>query len=230
MFYGVCLNFSRICYADSCFLTSVSATCDFFGRYSLQEEGNHSMICCLWKCSCFCRWQGKADVSGKQDLFLLCYSYFRKYYLFISGNPRMPHLLCGIRFARNNISCKISWYSWKNRQVLAGCFSLVVPKGFRKALWLHQFVALSLPVLFAFTVSQESISSWVTLSYLSQRGTIAYCPLYECYAVMLNVSHSWTWIPCWEVMLLNPNLSLFLLFILISLSVSFYTFPQALWC
>lgn len=123
-------------------------------------------------------------------------------YLVIQEYP----ILSGTRFARNSISCKITWYSWKNRQVMAHYFSFALPRCFIRPFWLHQFDA--------FNTSQSCFHlmflrywCYVRWYYLCQHGTIAHCQLYDCYVLSLNVFQRWTHF--WEVTLLNLSIRLF---------------------
>lgn len=100
-------------------------------------------------------------------------------------------ILSGTRFARNSISCRITWYSWKNRQAMAHYISFAVPGWFIRPLWLHQFDT--------FDTSQSCFHlmflrywCYVNWYYLCQHETIAYCQLYGCYMLSLNASQSWT--------------------------------------
>lgn len=173
---------------------------------------NHKMGCC------FSRWQGKIDVSGKQDGFMLCYGYLRYYYRFISGNPRIPHLLCGTRFARNSISYKITWYSWKNKQALACGFSFTLPRCFMRLLWLYQFVDFD-PSQSCFHLMFLRYWFNLCLYYLFLSLWAWDCcmlSVYKCYVLSLNASCNWT--HCWEAMLLNLSISFFLCWSLFLLS------------
>lgn len=115
-------------------------------------------------------------------------------------------ILSGTRFARNSISCRITWYSWKNRQAMAHCVSFALPGWFIRPLWLHQFDAFDTPQS-CFHLMFLRYWCYVNWYYLCQHGTIAYSQLYGCYVLSLNVSQSWTHF--WEVTLLHLSISIF---------------------
>lgn len=99
------------------------------------------------------------------------------------------YILSGTRFARNSISCRITWYSWKNRQAMAHCVSFALPGWFIRPLWLHQFDAFDTPQS-CFHLMFLRYWCYVNWYYLCQHGTIAYCQLYGCCVLSLNVSQN----------------------------------------
>lgn len=117
--------------------------------------------------------------------------------------------ISGTRFARNSICCKITWYSWKNRQAMAHYLSFTLPRCFIRPLWLYQFDAFDAPQS-CFHLMFLRYWCYVSWYYLCQHRIIAVCQLYECSVLSLNVSQRWTHFS--EVTLLNLSISLFFFF------------------
>lgn len=126
--------------------------------------------------------------------------------------------ISGTRFARNSICCKITWYSWKNRQAMAHYLSFTLPRCFIRPLWLYQFDAFDAPQS-CFHLMFLRYWCYVSWYYLCQHRIIAVCQLYECSVLSLNVSQRWTHFS--EVTLLNLSISLFFFFMSIFIPCMF---------
>lgn len=122
--------------------------------------------------------------------------------------------ISGTRFARNSICCKITWYSWKNRQAMAHYLSFTLPRCFIRPLWLYQFDAFDAPQS-CFHLMFLRYWCYVSWYYLCQHRIIAVCQLYECSVLSLNVSQRWTHFS--EVTLLNLSISFWFFFLCQSL-------------